>query len=111
MLGIFFFARTYEVQGICHSECLIYCRKRHGHDVNYRCSHYGRINKLRSVDTCIPLEIKNCMNVLMLAIYRIDSDIYLLPVYSVVPKLSPLIALHKQLCHLDEGSNRFPKIV
>jgi hypothetical protein len=29
--------------------------------------------------------------------YLIDSDIYLLPVYSIVPKLSLLIALHKQL--------------
>jgi hypothetical protein len=29
--------------------------------------------------------------------YRIDSDIYLLPLYLVVPKLSSLMALHKQL--------------
>jgi len=39
-------------------------------------------------------ELYECVNAVY---YRIDSDIYLLPVYSVVPKLTPLKALHKQL--------------
>lgn len=39
-------------------------------------------------------ELYECVNA---GYYLIDFDIYLLPVYSVVPKLTTLIALHKQL--------------